>query len=256
MVVYCSVCGIELSRETIIVEAYGHDPAEPVEENRIEATCTENGSYDYVIYCVCCEEKTELSRETIIIPASGHNYEAVVTPPTQTEQGYTTYTCSVCGDTYIDDYTDPVIGSEIGGTVTSFGQESDIVTITLTPKGETVPAYTTTVSGNSANYTFSGVVSGEYIMTVSKKNHVTRTYDVLVNEENVTSDVKIHLVGDINGDGKVNTLDVARTNAHAKGMTMLSGYEFSCADINADNRVNTLDVAKMNAHAKGITTLW
>lgn len=34
-----------------------------------------------------------------------HSYESVVTAPTCTEQGYTTYTCK-CGDTYIADYVD------------------------------------------------------------------------------------------------------------------------------------------------------
>lgn len=34
-----------------------------------------------------------------------HDYEAVVTSPTCTEQGYTTYTCS-CGESYVDDYVD------------------------------------------------------------------------------------------------------------------------------------------------------
>ncbi len=32
-----------------------------------------------------------------------HSYTAVVTPPTCTEQGYTTYTCA-CGDSYVDNY--------------------------------------------------------------------------------------------------------------------------------------------------------
>ena len=32
---------------------------------------------------------------------SGHYYEAVVTEPTCTEEGYTTYTCTECGDVYI-----------------------------------------------------------------------------------------------------------------------------------------------------------
>jgi hypothetical protein len=32
----------------------------------------------------------------------------VVTEPTCCEQGYTTYTCTSCGDSYVDDYTDPV----------------------------------------------------------------------------------------------------------------------------------------------------
>ena len=34
-----------------------------------------------------------------------HKYNSVVTAPTCTEQGYTTYTCE-CGDTYVDDYVD------------------------------------------------------------------------------------------------------------------------------------------------------
>ena len=38
--------------------------------------------------------------------AHTHSYEAVVTEPTCAEGGYTTYTCSGCGDSYVDDYTD------------------------------------------------------------------------------------------------------------------------------------------------------
>ena len=34
-----------------------------------------------------------------------HNYKSTVTAPTCTEQGYTTHTCSVCGDSYRDSYT-------------------------------------------------------------------------------------------------------------------------------------------------------
>ena len=34
-----------------------------------------------------------------------HDYEAMVTAPTCTEQGYTTYTCA-CGDSYVDGYVD------------------------------------------------------------------------------------------------------------------------------------------------------
>jgi len=42
-------------------------------------------------------------------PAYGHDYIAVVTPPTCVDEGYTTYTCSRCGDEYIEDYV-PAIG--------------------------------------------------------------------------------------------------------------------------------------------------
>ena len=38
------------------------------------------------------------------VNAKGHSYKATVTAPTCTEKGYTTYRCSVCGDSYVSDY--------------------------------------------------------------------------------------------------------------------------------------------------------
>lgn len=43
--------------------------------------------------------------ETQETPAPGHSYNAVVTAPTCTENGYTTYTCNVCGDSCVDNET-------------------------------------------------------------------------------------------------------------------------------------------------------
>ena len=40
--------------------------------------------------------------------ANGHTYTTETVESTCTEQGYTTYTCTVCGDSYVDDYTDVV----------------------------------------------------------------------------------------------------------------------------------------------------
>ena len=45
-------------------------------------------------------------------PLHEHTYEAFVTEPSCTEYGYTTYTC-VCGDSYVDDYTDPLDHPEV-----------------------------------------------------------------------------------------------------------------------------------------------
>ena len=39
-------------------------------------------------------------------PSGAHSYISAVTPPTCTEQGYTTYTCTVCGDSYAGDEAD------------------------------------------------------------------------------------------------------------------------------------------------------
>ncbi len=97
----CSRCD---ATETRAVDALGHTAAEAVEENRVEPTCTEPGHYDSVVYCSVCNG--QLSRTEVEIEALGHNYEAVVTNPTCTEQGYTTHTCSRCNDSYVDSYVE------------------------------------------------------------------------------------------------------------------------------------------------------
>ena len=63
------------------------------------ATCTEDGSERRD--CANCDHY-----ETRVIDATGHDYRSVVTAPTCTERGYTTHTCSVCGDSYVDSYVD------------------------------------------------------------------------------------------------------------------------------------------------------
>jgi len=52
--------------------------------------------------------------------APGHNYIPVVTAPTCVEKGFTTYSCSHCGDSYIADYVDALghIESEEGVVTT------------------------------------------------------------------------------------------------------------------------------------------
>ena len=102
-VVYCAVCGEELSRTTVVLDALGHTEDEAVVENEVEPGCTEEGSFDEVVYCAVCGE--ELSRTTETSPALGHSYAAKATAATCTERGYTTHTCSRCGDSYRDTYT-------------------------------------------------------------------------------------------------------------------------------------------------------
>lgn len=158
-------------------------------------------------------------------------------------------------------YTVPV-ASGVRGQVTSFMNDGD-VTVSLFAAGSAQPQYTVAVpagekSGGkyTAVYDIPEVSPGTYTMKVMKNNHVTREYTVTVGAENVTQDVKIHLKGDINGDGKVNTSDVGKANSHAKGTSTLTGYDFACADVNGDGKVNTSDVGKINSHAKGTNKLW
>ncbi len=154
------------------------------------------------------------------------------------------------------DVVDPNASGTLSGTVKSFNSTTDPVTVQLFKSGSSAAAYSTSVKGNSASYTISGVASGTYTMKVSKKNHVTRAYSVTVSTGTKTQNAQIHLLGDINGDGRINTSDVGKANMHAKNRKLLTGYEFACADINGDGRINTSDVGKINMLAKNKKRLW
>ena len=101
----CDVCDHFEMRE---VMALGHDVTK---HSAKDATCTEIGWNAYET-CSRCDYSTYAE-----IPATGHNYNAVVTKPTCTSQGYTTHTCH-CGDSYVDSYV-AALGHTFGAWVTT-----------------------------------------------------------------------------------------------------------------------------------------
>ena len=158
-------------------------------------------------------------------------------------------------------YTVPV-ASGVRGQVVSFYDDSD-VTVALFADGSAQPQYTTTVpagekSGGkyTAVYDIPEVAAGTYTMKVMKKNHVAREYTVTVGSSNVVQDVKICMLGDVTGDGKVNTKDWARLKAHVNETSNLTGYELACGDVNGDSKVNIKDWARLKAHVNESNPLW
>ena len=171
-VVYCSVCGDELSREHKVRELGNHAPLDPVKENEVAATCTKGGSYDSVIKCGVCGD--ELSREKITTNPAGHTYTEVVTAPTCTERGFTTYTCH-CGDSYVDNYKDA-----LGHSFTNYKYNNDATTErdgTETAKCDRcTETYTRTKPGTKiVNPTASARLNVKTSQTVDYKSNVIVT---------------------------------------------------------------------------------
>lgn len=144
-------------------------------------------------------------------------------------------------------------GSTVSGTVTSFGEATEPVTLRLLENGTEIGKVTST----DGTYRFSSVSPGTYTIEVSKLNHATRTYEITVEQEDITEALKIHLKGDIDGNGRVNTTDVNRAFAHVRKTNFLTGYELTCADvIGTDGKVNTTDVNRIFAHVRKTNLLW
>lgn len=93
-------------------------------------------------------------------------------------------------------------------------QNTKVTNKDLVNSGSSAAAYDTTVKGNSASYTISGITPGTYTMKVSKKNHVTREYTMTVTTGTKTQNAEIRLLGDLNGDGRVNAMDCTRLLTH------------------------------------------
>ena len=92
-VVYCSVCGAEMSRETVETDALGHE--ETAMED-VAPTCTEAGQTGGTKCSVCGEVLTAPEA----VEALGHKEETITgTAATCTEAGLTDgVKCSVCGE--------------------------------------------------------------------------------------------------------------------------------------------------------------
>ena len=105
-------------------------------------------------------------------------------------------------------------------------------------------------------YIIEDIEIGECTLRISGGKYTPRTYEVTVEASGITQDVSLNPYGDINGDGKVTTLDVGMVNSHVKEVTKLEGYQLDCADVSKDESITTLDVGMINSHAKSVKALW
>lgn len=148
----------------------------------------------------------------------------------------------------------------VSGTITSYGDASENVTVTLTKQDETTPAFTDTVTGASGSvpysqtYSFATVPAGEYTLKVEKKGHAPWTEEITVGSSAVTKDVTIYLIGDVNGDGDITIIDVTLARRHYKGAATLTNDQIKRIDINQDSVISIADITLIRRYYKGVIT--
>lgn len=126
----------------------------------------------------------------------------------------------------------------------------DTVTIQLVKSG--VVAYETTVKGNSADYSISGVANGTYTMRVSKKLHADREYTVKVWSADVMQNVEIFPIGDVNSDGDISVVDATLVQKYIVGLEKLTDLQKKSAEVNGDGEISVVDATLIQKYIVGL----
>ena len=141
-------------------------------------------------------------------------------------------------------------GTTVKGTAKSYLSADDTVTIQLVKSR--VVAYETTVKGNSADYSISGVANGTYTMRVSKKSHADREYTVKVWSVDVTQNVEIFPIGDVNSDGDISVVDATLVQKYIVGLEKLTDLQKKSAEVNGDGEISVVDATLIQKYIVGL----
>jgi len=141
-------------------------------------------------------------------------------------------------------------GTTVKGTAKSYLSADDTVTIQLEKSG--VVVYETTVKGNSTDYSISGVANGTYTMRVSKKSHADREYTVKVSSADVTRNVEIFPIGDVNSDGDISVVDATLVQKYIVGLEKLTDLQKKSAEVNGDGEISVVDATLIQKYIVGL----
>ncbi len=168
-----------------------------------------------------CTECGDTYTDSIIEAAGQHSYGGgVVTEPTCTEGGYTTYTCTECGDTYTDNFTEAT-GHNYEAVVTApTCTEGGYTTHICTECGDTYKDDATEATGH--------LYDGDYDTACNVCGEIRELYDETV------------AVGDACNDSVINSKDIIIIKMYLAGM--IDGINVYAADVNGDGAVTSDDV--------------
>ena len=90
----------------------------------------------------------------------------------------------------------------------------------------------------------SKVVNGKNVLYTGGETRITKGLNLYAKYTNV-------VIGDINGDGAINSADLLKIRQHLLRTNILSGVYFLSSDINYDNTINSADLLRVRQHLLG-----
>lgn len=217
-----------------------------------ESTCIEKGEKS--IHCLICDAIKEDTKMELELKEHIWNEGKIIKEPTNTETGIKIYTCKSCNKTRTEIID--ILKYSITGTVESCFIENEEILIQLIKKGEEKPIREYTSEEIMTEYSFEDLLAGTYELRVMKKNHVTRIYNIEIDNHNISQNLKICLIGDLNGDGKANNKDWNAMYNHINETNLLNEYELLCADVNNDGKINIKDWNRLYNHINEVNPIW
>ena len=228
VVVYCTACGEEISRETKTIDKLAHTPGEAVRENEVPATCKAEGSYDEVVYCTECGE--EISRETKTIDKLAH------TPGEAVQENVVPATCTAEGS-----YDEVVYCSECGEELSREAKTIDMVKHTIKIK----PGRAATTEADGWKTHFYCTECGKLFTNFSGTNETT--WDQVVIPRIVTGKL-----GDADGSGEVDILDVTTIQRVLANVKPADDTINKLGDVDGDGSLDVTDATLLQRWLLGL----
>ena len=228
MVVYCTSCNAELSREHKTIKKLAHTPGTAVRENYIPASCKAEGSYDMVVYCTECNE--ELSREHKTIDKLAH------TPGKAVQENVVPASCTAEGS-----YDEVVYCTECNEELSREHKTIDKLAHTL--KLRKAKEATTEEDGWKRHYYCTEC--GKYFADANGTKEVT--WDQIRIPR-----IVIGKLGDIDGDGIVTILDVTRIQRILADIVSADDTMKKLGDVNGDGDITITDATVLQRWLLGL----